>query len=76
MSTLVLGMIPMVVALSVMFGYLRYRSYVGLVRHISDKHGVDGLHALDQVAGPHAVADAPRYVIAAQEPVSRAPEPL
>lgn len=56
MSIFVFGLIPAAAALSGLFGYLRYRSYIRLVRHFGDKHGVDGLHALQHVVGPHAVS--------------------
>jgi hypothetical protein len=55
-SIFVLGMIPTAAVVSAVFSYLRYRSYVGLVRHISDKHGVDGLNALNRVVGPYAAS--------------------
>jgi hypothetical protein len=34
------------------FGYLRYRAYTDLVRHVVDKEGAKGLLALSNVAGP------------------------
>jgi hypothetical protein len=35
-----------------LFGYLRYRAYVGLVKHVVDKEGVAGLRAMGHVTGP------------------------
>lgn len=41
-----------------LFGYLRYRNYSKLARHVVDKLGVDGLKALDHVAPPSGPAQA------------------
>lgn len=37
---------------SSVFGYLRYRAYVSLVKHIVDAEGSEGLRAMDHVTGP------------------------
>lgn len=37
---------------SSVFGYLRYRAYVNLVKHIVDAEGSKGLRAMKHVAGP------------------------
>lgn len=35
-----------------LFGYLRYRSYLKLVEHVVDRHGVDGLRLVKFIARP------------------------
>lgn len=38
------------------FSYFRYRAYINLVRHVADRHGVDGLNSMSSIAPPQLSA--------------------